>query len=112
MTERPVSLESKSEPRPSMLDLICLDGRWAQVFSGPFDSTVGYLDDGSRASVDLREYRLTQVFNTHVEIMAQVTGHKLTAAELARIHTGVTGEGEDEQRLNVRVFGEYQKKLE
>ncbi|MBI5404698.1 MAG: hypothetical protein HY976_00560 [Candidatus Kerfeldbacteria bacterium] len=107
MNER--SPEFEPPAAPGMLDLVRLDGRWAQVMSGPETSIVTYLDDGASSDIRWSDYRLLQKLDTHVENLVRRTGLSLIPEEFSRIHTGPDQRTHADAANDVHVFGEYAK---
>ena len=110
--ERPGNPEAEHTPIPGHLDLVRIDGRWAQVVIIGIDSMVQYLDDGSPATVVWDEYRLADRYATHVAIMERTTGLKLTKAERDRVHPTYDTRTRAQAVNDVKVYGAYEKKTE
>lgn len=117
MSEKIPSFENK-EPGPEswfgLLDIIKIDGRWAQIISGVTkkkdDSTtplVHYLDDNSISHVNFQEYELSRHLDTRVATILK-TG-ELSADEFKNVHWDSDNIG-TEMSLWVHVFGEFEKK--
>ncbi len=101
--------EQAAYDRPHVLDLVKLDGRWAQVISGPERSQVIYLDDGSGDAVDWGDYELARSLGTHVRLL-QEREKAFSDEELARIRWGSEQDTTPDLINEVSVFGEYKKR--
>ncbi len=102
-------LERERHVEPSVLDIIKVDGRWAQVYSGPGRTQIGYLDDGSKETVDLSDYELVRHTDSHVRLQ-QMQGERFTDEEIARIRWGSEQDEHPDLKYEVHVFGEYAKR--
>lgn len=97
---------------PRGLDVIRLDGRWAQVVSGAEPTaTVRYLDDGSvEQSLDLSAFDLVRTLQTHVGMLEQQPGGGLSDEERARLHFGPEQRANPDVVNDIRVYGEYRRR--
>ena len=104
--------ELQPSQRPSNLDIIKVDGRWAQCASiGPEDSTIRFLDDNSVAYFTFDDYKLVKHIDTKLDILRRVSGEMiLNDTELANAHFGEDDKKHPELKLYITVFGEYIKK--
>jgi hypothetical protein len=94
-------------PRPPLLDVVKIDGRWAQVIIG--GNHIRYLDDQSEVSVDWNDYNYQPPKPaTHVKQL--LVTHEISAKELMAIHWGPEEKQNPEIKSNVHVFGEYKTK--
>jgi hypothetical protein len=112
MVERPRSPEQeKQTPRPNLLDVVKIDGRWAQVlFTGRH---IEFLDDGSRTEVNWDDYRLIISFEgkgVRVCDIKEDLGEELSESEIEKIHWGPEEKEYPYLKTRVSVFGEYIKK--
>jgi hypothetical protein len=90
------------------LDIIRLDGRWAQMGSS---TAVVYLDDLSVASVDLRKYRVAKDYRSMaVWYVEKYCGAVFSDAEIRNIRWGPEQERNPELKTYVTVFAEYVRK--
>ena len=98
-------------PRP--LDIIKIDGRWAQIIhigEGPnHRSRIRYLDDMSSSEVYLSLYALKKIYNVGVNLAVEA-GLEFTRTELKNIYWGSEEAKHPELKLIVTVFGEYETK--
>ncbi|MEK7067184.1 MAG: hypothetical protein AAB950_00060 [Patescibacteria group bacterium] len=105
--------ETKELPWYSMLDVVKIDGRWAQIVGGLIDKNedrkqaVHYLDDNSSAYVQFNDYELTKQLHSHVSEMLRKG--ELSQAEFKYVHWDSENIGTDLAK-NVTVFGEFEKK--
>jgi hypothetical protein len=94
--------EGEPTPVPAILDVVKIDGRWAQVIYG--GGVVRFLDDNSAQPIEWDDYLLAQPIHSQVrELRSQFTDN-----EVANIHWGASDP--DYLKLEVDVFGEYQRK--
>jgi len=96
-----------STPRPNMLDIVKIDGKWAQVVSS---DKVKYLSDrNSVAEVDWDKYTYQRDFNflTAVDL---VDRSEISDSEFMVIYWGTEQEKNPDIRRNVTVFGIFTKK--
>ena len=114
MTEKKVrrATESEpSEPRPSLLDVVMIDGRWAQV--GPFLHKVIFLDEkfktGENIShpVNWDDYE-AEIVDGYVKDIRE--SREMSEDEYNAIHYGPEQEKFPELRDKVTFFGRYEKK--
>lgn len=99
-----IGSEDEPTPVPAILDVVKIDGRWAQVIFG--GGAVRFLDDNSAQPIEWNDYRLTQPLNTHVRDIQD----QFTDAQIANIRWGEGQEQTPYLKLEVDVFGEYVKK--
>lgn len=104
-------IERGGRDQPDVGDVVRLDGRWAQVFSGPEESYVSYLDDGSTETVHWADYELTRRLGSHV-MLVQQQEHAFTDEELERVRWGSEQEKTPHLKGEVRVFGEFTRRKE
>lgn len=94
---------------PDLLDIVKLDGRWAQVKLG--GETVTFLDDGTEMDVDWNAYRLARPFHSlAANFLKDQFGEEIPDGELARAHWGPEEKEHPELKGQIRVFGEFVKK--
>lgn len=103
---------SNERARPELLDVVKIDGRWAQVIIG--GDTVSFLDTGEKEPIDWSEYELTNVFRGAIAIsdIMKLPEQEFTKEEIERIRWGPEEKKHPELKLEVRVFGEYVGKKE
>jgi hypothetical protein len=75
-------------PQPGTLDVVMIDGRWAQYLGG---SGIAWLDTGEQALINLADYVVERELNFNVDLVNQMqeAGKEtlsLSEAEIARIH--------------------------
>lgn len=96
---------------PELLDVVKIDGRWAQVV-GRGDKLT-FLSDGTIADVDWSEYVLVKNYKGRaVKLVEEFDGESFTDEEISRIHWEA-GHAEDEAKKlaqEVSVFGIFEKK--
>lgn len=94
-------------PRPNTLDVIKIDGRWAQVIAP--GGSIKYLDDESLAFIDWQDY----LYIKDWEKLTVSDVKKLSnfpKEELERVHWGPEQKKHPYLREQVRVFGEFNKR--
>ncbi|MDP3956589.1 MAG: hypothetical protein Q8P97_01160, partial [bacterium] len=96
------------QKRPELLDVVKIDGRWAQVIIG--GDTVSFLDTGEKEPIDWSEYELTSVFRGAVFDVMKLPGQEFKEEEIDNIRWGPEAKKHPELKLEVRVFGEYVSK--
>ncbi len=95
-------------PHPNALDIIKIDGRWAQSF-GP--RLIRFLDDGSEASINWDDYERVRSFGgTSINLLEQLFGESLTEDEISCVRWGPEEKEHPHLKKFVEVFGEYNKK--
>lgn len=77
-----------NQERPDLLDIVKIDGRWAQVRAG--GEVLVVLDTGEARDIDWSEYKLKRVFNQSVKT-TMALGENFTDEEVGRIHWGGGG---------------------
>lgn len=102
--------EFEPTPEPGGLDIVKLDGRWAQVYSTGGRSAVKYLDDGSNADILWSDYRMTRRTESHVRLLNQ-RNEGLTDEEMSRLRWGSEQEADPDIVQEIHVFGEFEKKI-
>jgi hypothetical protein len=95
------------EQKPASLDIIELDGRWAQY--GGDSGHVYYLDTGEFGFVDLGQYELKTYIERSVEYVIREGLGEFTSQELENIRWGPEQEEYPHLKMLVRVFGKYVK---
>ena len=112
MPERLSSLSENKEsiktiPLPQALDVVCIDGRWAQAYSD--DGDIIYLNDKSKyiTTIIPDEYAF-QPFSGYVADL--VREGQITSKEYMAIHWGPEQKKDPYLRHHVTVFGKYTKK--
>lgn len=105
MTER--FEQDPQERTPEPLDLVRIDGRWAQVKGG--GGAITFLDSGEDREIDWDQYRLSKSFNRGaLGTVIALQPDFLTEDEIDRIHWA----GDDTNpdfKLMAPVWGEYKK---
>ena len=102
---------SEPAPRPSLLDIIRIDGRWAQI--GPSQDTFSFLDDHGRAmqSMNWNEYRLVRKYNgVQVGTYRRFEPDQMSDEDFENIVWGEELKDNPHLRKLVTVFGEYERK--
>ena len=97
---------------PGTLDLVILDGRWAQVNNSGIgvEVLISYLDNGETANVTWADYQLENYFDSSLALLLETNKVKITNEEKSQIHWDV------DQSKNLKlvdiiiVFGVYKKK--
>lgn len=101
-----IAEEEKNGPMP--LDIIKIDGRWAQVMAPQISSldttAIVWLDDKSGDSIDILDYKLKQYYGCTSGILRPF----FSDDEFKNIHWA-SGETGDYLKSQVNVFGEYEK---
>jgi hypothetical protein len=98
--------EQQEHEQPSTLDIVKIDGRWAQVHSRSDTAALVYLDDGSEDHIEWADYELTRLIRSHVLPLKD----QFTPEEIARIRWGAEQEQNPHLVYEVAVFGEYRKR--
>ncbi|NMB48492.1 hypothetical protein GYA13_03565 [Candidatus Kuenenbacteria bacterium] len=113
--ENGFSPEESRKKRPNTLDIIKIDGRWAQIYSSGVDRVpIKYLDqENTFTTIDFTDYRLVQIYDTAVnnlDTMSSMPGP--SPEELARAAWQSESGSEDTSDLkkHIRIFGEYASK--
>ena len=109
--EQPFKKQESIEqtPRPNLLDVVKIGGRWAQVVGA--GNYVKYLDDQSEAEINWDEFQRTKDWERLSVYHVKKTTN-FTPEELGRIHWGPEQEQRPHLRGEVSVFGEFEKKPE
>lgn len=104
--------ETESAPWFSLLDIIKIDGKWAQI-EGPLlkrgergRQLVHYLYDDSWSHIDFNEYKLVNHLDSYVDHMLKEG--QITNSEFERIKWDGDNIG-TKLSLLVNVFGEFTK---
>ncbi len=105
---------SKSKDKPALLDIVRIDSRWAQVAGNPrSDGTmpVRFLDDRSVGTLDFGIHELTKQYRQRMSLGFAIMDYKveLTKGEIANVRWGSEEAEHPELKLEVRVFGEYER---
>ncbi|MDP1689412.1 MAG: hypothetical protein Q8L47_04800 [bacterium] len=105
------SLESieqnkESELLPSLLDIVKLDGRWAQVRAG--GRSILFLDSGETKQIDWGQYELNKYVHQAMHYLPE--SKELTHDELMRIHWGPEQEAKPSLKLQCTYFGDFSSK--
>ena len=102
-------------PRPSLLDVIKIDGRWAQVILG--GDTVRYLDDKSETRINWDDYnchffdKYKKANKTNIWVKDLVEENQITKDEYETVVWGSINESPTEHnKVFVTVFGVYTRK--
>ncbi|MGI0100429.1 MAG: hypothetical protein ACREBH_01780 [Candidatus Micrarchaeaceae archaeon] len=96
---------------PAMLDLVRIDGRWAQIVTTVdtdkyCSPTAVYLDKNrSLVGLDKDEYRLSRVYDMD---LGHIKGISMTPGEFANVHWGDNEKEYPRLKLMVRVFGDFE----
>lgn len=99
---------------PPTLDIIKVDGRWAQIYrSGIAEISVNYLDNNEYGILNLNEFELVRKYDTHINMLDQFN-EKISEVEIQNIYydSETTKLPEDVQHIRkglVHVFGEYKR---
>jgi len=102
----PENIQKAEKRGPATLDIVRIDGRWAQVVSSQIneedETTLVWLADKSNGNVNLRkDYKLKQFYGSHAGILIPL----FSKEEFINIHWA---SGENHLRGEVKVFGEYE----
>lgn len=106
----PQNQESKEQtPRPNLLDVVKIDGSWAQVIW--FGNYIKYLDDESKVPINWDDFMLVKDWNglTVIEVKESTS---FTEKELTHIHWGPEQKQYPYLSGMVCVFGEFEKNPE
>ena len=112
--EAPGKKFESPEKFPATLDIIKIDGRWAQVSTAAKDLgfvTVRFLDDGTVERADLGEYYLAREFGLGATVgsLKEISGQGLSAKEAENVRWGPEEKDHPHLKGMVTVFGEYKK---
>ena len=103
--ENEESVEKVSQP--NLLDVIKINGRWAQVILG--GDNIRYLDDYSIEVINWEKYQLVINWKGLAVISVKESCH-FSEVELQRIHWGSEQKQHPRLKENVAVFGEFEKR--
>lgn len=110
MSDKLQSFKNEMPPeltsRPELLDIIKIDGRWAQVRGGR--SYIKYLDDGSTVPIDWDDFKLIERIHGAVKFIKNQEG--FSKEEIANIHWGPEQEQNPALKEEATVFGKFEKK--
>ncbi len=111
MSEEQKAFENKESteptPRPNLLDVVKIDGRWAQTILG--GECVRYLDDDSKVFINWDDFIFVKDWKT-LPVWKVKESTSFTKKELRQIHWGPEQEKHPYLREAVRVFGEFEKR--
>lgn len=94
-------------PRPAILDIAQVDGRWVQIIGAEWD--IRYLDTGEDTTIQWDDYTLIKAFDGKPVYEVKRT-NVFTEIELDRIHWGPEQNTNPELKEQVCVFASYKKK--
>lgn len=100
-------LSKEHAPRPALLDIVKLDGRWAQVIVG--GGYVNYLSENQVREIEWNEYTFKKRWGLSVDTLIEL-GQSFTQKEVDNIHWGPEEIQHPQLKRQVTVFGEYQSK--
>lgn len=107
--------KSRHEEYPATLDIVRIDGRWAQVSSASEDPwipiIVNYLDDNASSNIDLSSYSLKKRYQVALRL-AEEAGLRFTQTERDNVRWGDEQAEHPKLKLEVIVFGEYERKAQ
>lgn len=96
-------------PQPNTLDVIKINGRWAQAkSSGSLTGSIKYLDDGSMELITWNEYDYQSSEN--IDVGDLMDKKEIGEKEFMNVHWGSEQDKKPSLRRHVTVFGEYHKK--
>ena len=100
-------------PRPNLLDIVKIDGKWAQVMTG--GNIIRFLYDLSTETINWDDYQMVQSFKAPSEppYVGGLIDKKIvtfTETEIQNIRWGTEEKDSPELKLQVKVFGEFEKK--
>lgn len=104
--------KENQEKLPATLDVVKIDGRWAQVVGtkdGSGEVVVKFLDNDEVAGLDLTDYELVRKFNMVASHLKQFFGEELPKDQAEKVHWGPEEIENPELKGLVTVFGEYKK---
>jgi len=92
-------------PRPNTLDIVKIDGRWAQSNY----NLITFLDDKTIFSINWDDYKLVKEWGgSPVSLVKKQAA--FTKEEISRIHWGSEEKKYPYLKEEVSVFGEFEKK--
>ena len=94
-------------PRPNLLDVVKIDGRWAQVVAD--GNWIKYLDDQNQIKINWDDFQRTKDWGG-LPVWEVKESESFTPEELKRIHWGQEQVQHPHLREEVSVFGEFEKK--
>lgn len=95
---------------PDTLDVIKINGRWAQVIGGLFhDCGIKYLKDGSMENVDLNDYKFSPLKETLVEDLLESPNGEFGDEEFENVYFDADTAKDYNAKMEVTVFGEFLK---
>lgn len=98
---------------PNCLDIIRLEGKWAQVIGlAGNKADVKYLDDCSHMHIDLQDYQLTNIFDKPISLLEEALGFEnlLTVEEIENTQWSPEQQQYPHLKKYITVFGEYVRK--
>jgi hypothetical protein len=108
MPEKPTSPEQHETQIPNQLDIVKINGRWAQI-GGMSNNITRYLDDNSTEEVNWDDFNFERI-GLSVFDAIDVRGEIFTDTETDNIHWGPEEIKNPDLKMEVWVFGEYTKK--
>ncbi|NMC51703.1 hypothetical protein GYA54_03180 [Candidatus Kuenenbacteria bacterium] len=108
-SEKQFSREQFRESRPDPLDIIKINGRWAQVFgAGSPDEIIRYLDgDEEYSRIYFNKLELLNKWETGAINLKAIYGVELPEEIVAKAKGGYEEEEDPELKVHITVFGEY-----
>ncbi|MEK7528505.1 MAG: hypothetical protein AAB592_01950 [Patescibacteria group bacterium] len=104
--------DTAETPRPNLLDVCKIDGRWAQCVIG--GDSIQWLDNppNSPERINWNDYQLVRKWRgVSVKLYRQYEPAEISDEQVQKIHFGPEEVRDpDYYKQQVRVFGEYKKK--
>ena len=99
---------------PPTLDIIKINGRWAQTYTSSIEILINYLDNNEKEHINLNEFELISKYDTSVNMLDQVN-EKISDIEIQNIYydSETMKLSEEVQLIRkgwVHVFGEYRRR--
>lgn len=99
--------DKEKTPRPNLLDVAKVDGRWVQVGGG--GNLIVYLDDGKVDQINWNDFVLKKDWGGRAVKYIKEAAN-ISVEEISQIHWGPEEEEHPYLKEQVRVFGEFEKR--
>lgn len=107
---KPIPENLKETLRPNMLDIIRINGRWAQIIGG--GGLIKFLDEENEKifhQINWDQYKLIKKYESSIGVFKEVYPDQITNKEISRAHYS-DNERDFKHNLLIRLFGEYKLK--
>ena len=93
---------------PQLLDIVQIDGRWAQVAGG--GTALRYLDSGQSGEIDWQDYELKEKISQPLMTVLKLRPGTFPKELAQAVHWGPEDQEHKHLKLNVTVFGIFRSK--